>query len=144
MDALDLRVEERLYIDSWGLKASTTDAKLLIDVGKQGRIWPHLRFHVQDDVDFWRLAYPVYDNAVAGCAPQGSTAPCLPALRTGDRELGNLLGLTVGLGGRFAFGAKKNFAVALTTDVVYTRFFETLFILQRFGFLGALTLEAAF
>jgi hypothetical protein len=130
-----LRIEERLYIDSWGLKASTTDAKLLIDAGKRARFWPHMRFHIQDDVDFWRLAYPGVGS--------GSNYQ-VPALRTGDRELGTLLGADLGLGARFELTEKPGVALVLTADGIYTRFFETLFLINKFGFLGAATVEATF
>ena len=46
LDNATIRVEERLYIDNWGLKASTTDVKYLIDLSERIRIWPHLRFAV--------------------------------------------------------------------------------------------------
>jgi hypothetical protein len=127
-----LRADERLYIDSWGLKASTTDARFLVDLTKNIRVWPHLRFHAQSGASFWKLAY---------VAEQSPTGLQVPALRTGDRELGPLLGLTGGAGVRFAFGEDKNWGLMFTGDVNYTRFLQTLFILQRVGYLGALTLE---
>ncbi len=128
------RAEERLYADSWGLKASTTDMRFFVDVAKDLRLWPHVRFHAQTGTSFWQLAY-VSDRTATGIQ--------VPALRTGDRELGPLFGLTVGGGARFAFGESKNWALGFTGDVVYTQFLNTLFILQRFGYLGALTLEVA-
>jgi len=127
-----LRAEERLYADSWGLKASTTDLRYLYDVSKNVRVWPHLRFHAQTGTSFWQLAY------VAERTPTGLQ---VPALRTGDRELGPLLGVTAGLGTRLAFGEAKNWGLIASGDVIYTRFLNTLFILQRFGYFGALTLE---
>jgi len=130
--ASTLRAEERVYADSWGLIATTTDARFIYDVTKDLRIWPHLRVHAQSGASFWKLAY------VAERTPNGLQ---VPALRTGDRELGPLLGLTGGFGARLAFGETKNWGVGFTGDVVYTRFFETLYILQRFGYFGALTLE---
>jgi hypothetical protein len=132
-----LRAEERLYIDSWGLKASTTDARYLVDVTDTIRLWPHLRFHAQSGVDFWKIAYPVTRD-VAG------NRVTVPALRTGDRELGPFLSLTLGGGGRFAFGEKKDWALTLTADVIYSRFLDHLYILQRFGYFGATTLEVEF
>ncbi|UQA62727.1 DUF3570 domain-containing protein [Polyangium aurulentum] len=127
-----LRVDERLYVDNWGLKASTTDMRLPFDVGKSLRLWPHLRFHGQTGVSFWKLAY---------VAEQTPTGLQVPALRSGDRELGPLLALTGGAGARVSFGETKNWGLTFTGDVIYTRFLETLFILQRFGYFGALTLE---
>ncbi len=131
--ASTLRMEERLYADSWGLKASTTDARYYYDVAKDLRIWPHFRFHAQTGASFWRLAYTA-DTSITG-------AHQVPALRTGDRELGPLLGLTGGFGARLSFGETKNWGLGVSGDVVYTRFLNTLFILQRFGYFGALTLE---
>jgi len=129
-----LRAEERLYADSWGLKATTTDLRYYFDVGKEGslRLWPHLRFHAQTGTSFWKLAY------VANRTPTGLQ---VPALRTGDRELGPLIGVTGGFGARLAFGETKNWGLIATGDVVYTQFMQTLYILQRFGYFGALTVE---
>ncbi|MFO0619309.1 MAG: DUF3570 domain-containing protein [Polyangiaceae bacterium] len=129
------RGEERLYIDTWGLKASTTDITFPIDFGDHVRLWPHFRGHFQTGADFWALAYP------ATVTPAGVT---VPALRTGDRELGPLIGLTGGVGSRFMFGADNTFAITLAGDVLYTRFLDHLFILQRLGFFGALGAELAF
>jgi Protein of unknown function (DUF3570) len=127
-----LRLEQRFYIDSWGLPASTTDARFIVDATKDLRAWPHLRVHVQDGVDFWQIAYVAKPTA-AGLV--------LPFYRTGDRELGPMLALTAGGGGRLAFGKEKNWALTATFDFVYTRFLDHLYILQRFGYFGATTLE---
>ena len=106
--ASTLRLEERLYADSWGLKASTTDMRYLVDVSKNVRVWPHFRFHAQTGADFWQLAY------VAERTPTGLQ---VPALRTGDRELGPLLGVTGGVGTRIAFGEAKNWGLIASGDV---------------------------
>lgn len=129
------RAEERLYIDSWGLKASTTDLTLPIDFGDHVRVWPHFRGHFQTGTDFWAIAY------AATVTPAGIT---VPALRTGDRELGPLIGISAGAGSRFSFGAENNFAVTVAGDFLYTRFLDHLFILQRLGFFGAVGAELAF
>jgi hypothetical protein len=129
-----IRVEERLYIDNWGLKATTTDARFLYDVTERLRLWPHLRFHAQTGTSFWKLAYSAeYDPAL--------NALRVPALRTGDRELGPMFSLTGGAGGRFAFGEKKDVGLVLAADVIYTQFLDHLFILQRIGYFGAAALE---
>lgn len=129
-----LRAEERLYVDNWGLKASTTVAQYLIDVHPRVRLWPQLRVNVQSPVSFWKLAYVGKEDKNGG----GFT---VPVLRTGDRELGPLVGLTVGAGIRFALGAKKNWAIGLAGNVNYTRFLDHLFILDRLAYFGATTLE---
>ena len=133
--ASTLRLEERLYVDSWGLKASTTDGRFIVDATKDLRAWPHVRVHVQEGVDFWKLAY------VAKRTPTGLE---VPYYRTGDRELGPMFALTLGGGGRLAFGAEKNWGISATFDFVYTRFLDHLYILQRFGYFGAMTLEVEF
>lgn len=127
-----LRLEERLYIDSWGLPASTTDARFIVDATRDLRAWPHVRFHAQDGADFWQIAY------VAKSTPTGLV---VPFYRTGDRELGPLIGLTLGAGARLAFGKEKNWGLTGTFDFVYTRFLDHLYILQRLGYFGALALE---
>jgi tetratricopeptide (TPR) repeat protein len=130
--ASTLRAEERLYSDSWGLKATTTDMRFLVDVGKNVRVWPHVRFHAQTGADFWQLAY---------VAERTGTGLQVPALRSGDRELGPLFAVTGGAGARFAFGESKNWGFTLNGDVIYTQFLNTLYILQRFGYFGAIGLE---
>ncbi len=131
------RAEERLYIDSWGLKASTTEGQFLIDMNDRMRVWPQARFHAQTAASFWQLAYAARLN------PNG-TGYTVPALRTGDRELGPLVGVTLGGGIRYALGEKKNWAISFTGDVVYTRFLQHLYLLDRMGYFGATTLEVDF
>jgi hypothetical protein len=132
-----LRLEERLYVDSWGLKATTTDAQFLVDVSDRVRLWPSARVHAQSAVDFWQLAY---------VAKPASSGPgfSLPALRTGDKELGPLVGVTGGAGARFALGEHKNWALQVTGDVNYTRFLDHLYLIDRIAFFGATTLEVDF
>ncbi|MBM4377182.1 MAG: DUF3570 domain-containing protein [Deltaproteobacteria bacterium] len=132
--ASTLRASQRLYIDTWGLKATTTDMRYLIDLTKDVRIWPHARFHAQSGANFYELAYSASAN------PDGSTS--LPVYRTGDRELGPLLAGTLGGGVRYDFGARRSYGLAFNGDVVYTRFSRTLFALDRWGYFGALNFEA--
>lgn len=127
-----LRVDERLYIDGWGVKASTTDITLPIDIADRFRIWPHGRAHLQTGADFWQIGYTATPTA------QGVK---VPALRTGDRELGPLINLTGGAGARVDLGERKNWGLTLTGDMVYTRFLDHLFIQIRYGFFGALMVE---
>lgn len=131
-DDATLRVEERLYVDSWGLKSSTTDGTFPFDVGERFRVWPHLRGHFQTGTDFWRIAY---------VATPGQNTITVPQYRTGDRELGPLISVTGGGGVRFAAGEDKNWGVSFAGDLIYTRYLKHLFILERFGFFGALGLE---
>lgn len=130
-----LRIDERLYTDTWDMKASTTDLRYMVDLGENVIFWPHLRFHYQTPVSFWRNAY----------ISEGPND--IPALRTGDRELGRLLNAGGGVGLRLALGSKGDseaWVLTATTDAVYTRFFETLYVRERISLLSVLNLEATF
>ena len=130
-----LRLSERLYADSWGLFATTTDFVLPIDFIKGWRGWPHLRFHAQSGVQFWELGYVVESN------PEGLT---IPLLRTADRELGPMLQGTAGLGSQIDLLGDDSVLLTLKADVIYTRFMEHLFLQGRFGGFGAADVEFVF
>ncbi len=127
-----IRFDERLYIDSWGLMATTTDFMVPVDANDIFRIWPHLRFNAQKGVTFWNLAYVVKESA-------GSVT--VPGLRAGDRELGPLLGVTAGGGFRIG-GDAVGFTVK--ADAIYTRFLDHLYITQRLGGLVTTAFEGKF
>ncbi len=138
-DKTTIRLEERLYDDDWGLKASTTDFRWFVDVAERVTVWPHVRIHVrihvQNGVDFWKRAY------------SARSAGDLPALRTGDRELGPLSnfggggGVRIGLG---PSGAKDNIALQVTADGTWTTFTDAIYVKNRFSALGTTSLEATF
>jgi hypothetical protein len=128
-----IRGEERVYYDSWGLAASTTDGRWMFDLGRRFTIWPHLRFHIQDSVSFWQRAY-VSD-------PNGWS---LPEYRTGDRELGPLRTYTGGFGVQWFIGSDADpsaWSLSLQTDTMYTQFLDDLYLTGRTGAIGSLTLE---
>jgi hypothetical protein len=129
-EASTLRADERLYIDSWGLKASTTDLRYLLDLNKSVRVGPHARFNIQGPVDFWQRAY---------VAKETSEGTELPKYRAGDRELGPLFGVTLGGGARFALS--DIFAVNVQVDGVYTQFLDHIYVYDRWGLFTATTLE---
>jgi hypothetical protein len=134
-DTSTLRLEERLYDDSWGLAASSTDVKWIFDLGRRVALWPHVRFHVQQAVSFWERAY----------LSQYPVGWSLPLYRTGDRELGPLWTLGGGFGTRWYLGGAANpttWQVGFTGDAMYTSFLDDLYIVNRTAVLGALTLEA--
>jgi hypothetical protein len=83
-----LRIEERVYVDSWGVKGTTSDGRFLWDVAERLRIGPHVRLHMQTGASFHQLAY------VATYDAQGSYT--IPQYRTGDRELAPLVTVTAG------------------------------------------------
>jgi hypothetical protein len=125
-----IRADERLYVDSWGLKASTTDARFLIDLNDSFRVGPHVRFHIQTPVDFWKRAYS------ATLTPTGWQ---IPKYRTGDRELGPLFGATVG--GTARYQLSEMFAAQIEVQGIYTQFLDHIYIFDRVGVFTATTIE---
>ena len=136
-EASTLRLEERVYRDSWGLLASSTDARWIFDLGRRFAVWPHARFHLQEPVSFWQLAY------VSAPAPAWN----LPEYRTGDRELGPLWTAEGGFGIKWYLGRAADpgqWALQLTADEMYTAFLDDLYLSNRVAGLAALGLEGAF
>ena len=130
---------ERLYGDSWGMRASTTDLKLVFDLSRRLWIWPEFRAHFQNGVSFWKLAYE-------GSMDADGTLR-VPALRTGDRELGPLSAGSFVAGGHWNIGGgadPSNLALILITDATITQYHQALFIDQRLSLFSALQLEATF
>jgi hypothetical protein len=135
-DTSTLRIEERIYDDTWALRASTTDVRWIFDLGRRWAIWPHGRYHVQSPVNFWQRAY------VSGGGGVGAWN--LPEFRTGDRELGPLSTITGGGGIRYFFGSDadpKTWSIGAQSDVMYTSYTDDLYITSRTAILGVLTLD---
>jgi hypothetical protein len=135
-----LRLEERLYVDSWRQVASTTDARLMVDAGSRLRLWPHGRLNAQSAVDFYRLAYSASVDAT-------NNTTSVPTYRTGDRELGPMVTVTGGGGARVLLTTPSTFptlAFTLQVDATYSRFFQSLFVTSRTGLYGTLGVEAEF
>ena len=129
-----LRASERIYFDTWGLSASTTDARWVFDVVPRVSLGPHTRFHIQSPVSFWQRAYT--------SSGQGWS---IPEFRTGDRELGPLWTVTGGGGVKVNIGSAaepRKWAIGLDADAMYTSFLNDLYLTSRTGLLGAMTLEA--
>jgi len=142
-----LRVEERLYTDSWSLRASTTDGRFMYDLTRRLMVWPHLHLHAQTGAAFYQRVYNV--NCLGACVngsnPDGSVN--LPANRTTDRELSTFISATGGAGSRIALTApesKVQFGLSLQGDVMYTRYFNALFIKQRLAYYGTLGVDGEF
>lgn len=129
-DDATLRVDERFYIDDWGLIASSTDSRFLYDVSEATRVGPHVRFHIQGGVDFWQRAY------VASAA---GFPLSLPEYRTGDREMGPMLTLTVG--GTFRQKLAEALAISVNVDGLYSQFLDHIYVYDRWGLFTASTLE---
>jgi hypothetical protein len=125
-----IRADERLYADNWGLKATTTDARYFHDATKSLRVGPHVRFHAQTGVDFWKRTY------VATPTSQGWI---LPQYRTLDRELSPMFALTAGANLRWQI--TEIFAVRVVAEATYTQFLDAIYVYDQWGFLSATTLE---
>lgn len=135
-----LRVEERIYTDDWGIKASTSDARYLFDLSERLRVWPHLRFHAQTGASFYQLAY-------AAAVDDGDSPISIPKYRTSDRESSPMMAVTVGGGSRLVLTAEKTkpeLAIVVSGDVMYNKYFQSLFILSRTALWGTLGLDAEF
>jgi hypothetical protein len=131
-DESTFRLDERVYTDTWGLHASTTDACWLFDVSRRMEIGPHFRFHGQTPVDFWQRAYTLD-------APNN-----YPALRTGDRELGPLVSGTAGGTMRLAIGSDSkpdSWTFGFDLNVTETRYLDDLYLANRVSVFGAFMLE---
>ncbi|HEY2510389.1 MAG TPA: DUF3570 domain-containing protein [Polyangiaceae bacterium] len=133
-EASTLRLEERVYADSWLLLASTSDVRWIFDLGRRFAFWPHARLHMQSGVDFWQRAY----------STGSATGWDLPEFRTGDRELGPLRTLTGGGGLRVFLGSNADpqaWSLAFQADAMYTSFLDDLYLTERTGVIGSLTFE---
>lgn len=127
-----LRLDERLYVDSWLLKATTSDVRYLIDVSPRLELGPHARLHAQTSVNFWQRAY------VFGPGAQ------YPALRTGDRELGPLVNVTGGWTVRVGLGrrtAPTSWVLSFDLNATSTQYLDDLYITRRISALSGVTVE---
>ncbi len=127
-----LRLEERLYDDTWGLAAQTTDGWWLVDLGSRIELGPHLRLHDQTAVSFWQRAYTI------------TSGLDVPAYRTGDRELGPLLNFTGG--GRLRVGLGRaptpmKWVLGFDLEATYTRYLDDLYLTDRSATLGSISIE---
>ena len=128
------RGDERLYVDNWGLKSTTTDARVLFDLSRRIETGPHGRFHAQTSVDFWQRAYtfgPGFDY---------------PALRTGDRELGPLVNVTGGWTLRWGLGAQpipSSWVLGFDLNLTSTRYLDDLYVTSRISTVGGISLETS-
>lgn len=126
-----LRVSERIYGDTWGVLATTTDAIYVLGLGAGFRAWPHLRLHLQEGASFWQRAY---------VAEPASGQISYPRYRTGDRELSPLLTATAGAGVEFSTSKVRNTGWVFTglVDVARTSYFDALYIDSRASLLVSL------
>nr|WP_240807008.1 DUF3570 domain-containing protein [Polyangium spumosum] len=129
-DKTTIRGDERVYVDTWGQMASTTDARFFFDVNDDLRVGSHLRFNIQSSVDFWKRAYIAEQTAAGWNVPQ---------YRTSDRELGALMGFTLGANVRYALA--RVLSAQLQVEGLYNQYFDHIYVFNRFGLFTAATLE---
>jgi hypothetical protein len=140
-----LRLEERLYYDSWQQVATTTDLRYLIDFTRRLRFWPHVRFNAQNGANFYQLAYSATVDAPSAAHPAGLVS--IPLYRSDDRELSPLATATAGGGLRVALTspeAKTQYGLSFQADVAYTQFFDALFVENRTALFGSISFDAEF
>lgn len=131
-----LRAEERLYIDTWGTKATTTDARYLMDLTPRVTVWTALRLHLQTGASFYERAY------YARGTSNGQVK--LPIVRTTDRELGPLFSPSPALGSRFVLTSPASkIQLGLTTQgtVMFTKYFNAIYTGSRTAVYGTVGLD---
>jgi len=134
-----MRIEERLYMDSWALFASSTDGRYIRDLTSRFSAGPHVRAHIQSGTNFYNRVYEsqqLSDGALV-----------IPTFRTTDRELSPILSLTGGVWGKFdlaAPGKGTQYSFIFQGDVMFTHFFDALFITNRLAMYGTLAFEVNF
>ncbi len=134
-----LRLEQRLYTDTWGMNASSTDGRYMIDLSPRLRVWPHARLHVQSPASFYKRVY--------GATLQSDGSALIPKFRTTDRELSPMLGTTIGGGARIALTSPARtfqLAIVVSADALYNYYFNSLYLQSRLAGYGTLGLEADF
>ncbi len=134
-----LRLEERVYRDTWAITASTTDVRYMMDMSRRLRLWPHLHVHAQSGASFY--------NRIYGATLNSDGSATVPRFRTSDRELSPMVGVTLGGGARFELTApesKLKLALLTTADALYNRYINALYITDRLAVYGTVGLEAEF
>ena len=138
------RIDQRFYNDTWGMKASSTDSRYMVDLSRHLRVWPHGRVHAQTDTNFYNLAY----TAIVPQPNQpGGGQIVVPLYRTGDRELSPLLTLTAGGGVRIGLGNPESeikFGITFVGDVMYTRYLNSIYLTSRTAIYGSAGFDVEF
>ncbi len=132
-----IRLEERFYHVTWQINATTTDARWIFDLSRYLRVWPHARVNAQTAANFYQLAYSANLDPTTGAIQ-------LLTYRSDDRELGELVTFTGGGGTHIALSgpeSKAQFGVSLQGDVMFTKYFEALFVTQRTAVYGSLMFD---
>lgn len=131
-----LRIEERLYDDTWQIIASTTDLRYLYDMSERLRLGPHLHLHVQKAAVFYQRIYGATLNT------DGSAT--IPLYRTTDRELSPMFGVTGGGNVRFALTdptSKVQIGLIGSADAMFNYYLNSLYTRSRIATYGTVGVE---
>lgn len=121
VDALraSARADYRLYLDDWGVRSHTGELALRFERGPREYALTE-RLYEQTAADFWRRVYVVEDGTI-------------PQYRTVDRDLSHFVASTTELG----FTTKyERWSWYATAGVMYTRYFDYLFLEHRYALLA--------
>jgi hypothetical protein len=132
-----LRLEERLYDDTWEIRASSTDARWLQDVGTRFTFGPHVRFHAQTGADFYQRIYHAELTPLVA----------VPVFRTTDRELGPMWAVTGGASFWWhvsAEHASPAFTIYFSGDALSSHYLNSLYVTERLAGYGTIGVEAQF
>jgi hypothetical protein len=135
-----LRLDARLYDDTWGVRALTADSRYMIDISPRFRVWPHGHLHGQTGAVFYQRVY--------GATPQPNGSVDLPKYRTSDRELSPFFAVTAGGGARFSLtdpsSGRLQIGLVATADALFDYYFNTFYVRSRLGEYTTLGVEADF
>ena len=129
-----LRLEERLYDDTWENRASTTDGRFLVDLGSRLTIGPHARYHVQTGTNFYHRVYHAELTPLV----------TLPLLRTTDRELGPMWAVTGGASLWWKLTeehASHGWTIYFSGDALWSHYTNSLYVTERLAGYSTIGLE---
>lgn len=132
-----LRLEERLYADTWENKSTTTDLRWLIDATSRFTVGPHVRYHLQTGAGFFQRIYR------AELQPQ----IIVPKFRTTDRELGPFSAITGGGSMYWRLSAEEasvGWMLYGSADGLFDFYSSSLYIKSRQALYGTIGVEAVF
>jgi hypothetical protein len=133
-----LRLEERLYADTWQNRATTTDVRWLVDASPRVTLGPHFRFNWKTGTSFFERVY------------HATLAPVVvPSFRTTDRELGPFSAFTGGASVWWNVVAPSDtssmgWTIYASGDALYSIYSNSLYVKSRIAGYGTVGLEAVF
>ena len=137
-----LRLEQRFYIDTWGVKASSTDSRYMVDLSRHLRVWPHGRAPRSDRI---RTSIRVaYYRGARRRRPDRQCRFIEPATASSRRSSRG----TGGGGARLGIGEPEGDIKCGITIVGqtswYTRFLNALYVTTRTAVYGSVGFDVEF